>query len=1041
MPINETVINVNFQPVNQQAPDTTAPIGRLARMRNAVTEQFEGTAIKVKQRTGFRQITKKVINPVDVVIETEDGGFADTPELMASLETQLVVCADSSPYVLAESANEWSHYPHVLHVNSPRQRPIYTSNVKIKCQDSACIDNVVCYVWKQTHGTLATTWVMVRDLDGTVIVSPRTLGQADSEEGQYCQIKVIQDGLRFWIFQSYDVDCILNVVLPDGTFSGFSSFATLDTFDGPNWWDCQYNERGVVWFAKTSTVNAAMYSFAWAAGAVTPTLHDYSSDITYSPFRPFWLTDPNNPNVVYLGIATNLDGATQINVETFNAATGAHLSSINMQSGFIWADMCELSGFVDKDITINVLRSDLATSPVFNKTVRTSLDIFSAKTDYSINSVTVASRTFFLNGRPTSVMFFDDDVQPTFFLHDHGTAVNQMCGMWGHGSSDQSWQGTHGSGNALNHDDCHVSSPYSDRDGNIHCAVAYLAESFSKNFVTYTRTGVNPIQAVNTTKFVSTVGLADVEFSKPGRATEYADELLIPGPQSTCFTGAVFTEDNFNLFPSPFTIAQSHSDAGLLDENKDYSIVVVFEYTDTRGNRVKSRPSDPQLVTLTGTNNIMTITGPTLFETYGKSNVMICIYSTYITSGSISTDHRKVTDDLDPLLNDKGSLTWSFNFNKSSEDIQAGEILYTDNGLLPHDPCPAHTVGCIAGNRALVYGYDGAIWYSNEKSEGDNLTFNTDALRVFMPTSDEIESMEALDSMRVILFGSRSIWEFDISQLPGPDGLNGNVQSPKKLPFNNGCNGISHLLKDGAAYTSSAGGVWMVTRGLENIQLSAPEVTDFSGQTVAGIATDDKQRTMFGLKNRQQSIVRDGLSYSWGDYAHPRIIKLVHRINGMFCYADDISVHVNDGTAYDTYLDDSTQDEVVSSIVQDIQTTPINFGTVKGLKCVWRFLVYGVLSSQHDLIVDATYETEDGTYTESWTVKWEQMLPQYPRLEISFEPKVIEMSSISLRFRPDYSRLGVATPGASFELETVSFEAGIDSYLNRTPAAFRGRST
>jgi hypothetical protein len=1039
MSISKTTVDVRFQPVNQQAPKTSAPVGRLAKMTNAVANEFEGTYLKPEQRRGFRQYTKKVVDPTLGIPVTANAGFAGTPELMSSLESQFVVVADSNPYVLAENADEWARTPYILHPLAPRMRPIYTSNVQIMDPDSAAVGNVVCFVYKQTDPVtgFVSCWAEVRDIDGTVLMMPNHLGEVDAN-GR-CQIKVVSNGVVFWVFQSYDGTMKVHVIKPDGGLSGVNTFANILIPDSSEcyWWDVQFNCNGVTWFGSTNAAWHQSFTFVQPGpGLINVTQHDYSAVITPVPGRPFWLTNPYDATHSFLGI---LEGATtaRMFVEKFNNVN-ARIFEHQMESGITLARQCEVAGYVDQAATISTLRSELdTTNPVYNKTVQWKyttdpLDIGPRV----FQSVTLASRSFFVNGRPTGIFYFNDDVQPTFFVHDLVTRT--CCGMWNHGTSAQDWQGTPGDPNQTkNYAAFNVPSPYVDQQGGIHCAVGYMAESFSKSFTTYTRTGTNPIVAIVNSKFVSTIGVGDIEWAKPGFATEYADELMIPGMLATCFSGTIFSEDNFNLFPSPFTFAQSHNDAGNLELDGKYSIVVVLESTDTRGNRIKSRPSDPIVLTMTGSNNICTISGPTLFETEGKSNVIISIYSSYLISGVPSTDHRKITDDLKPVLNNKGSLTWSFIFNLTSAEIQVGEILYTDNALLPHDPCPAHSVGCIAGNRMIVAGYDGALWYSDEKQEGEPLVFNVDVRRVLMPTSDKVVSMQTLDSMRVVVLCSKSVWEFDISQLPGPDGLNGNVQAPKRLPFPNGCNLLSTVVKEGILYTSDAGGIWLVSRGLENQQVSGPEYKDIVFPII-GMATDAKQRTFIGLQKSDHftSIVRDGINLSWSDNTHPRKIVLVHSFNGSIVYCDDISVHKQDESTFDTYTDDITHTTVVSQVDQDISFEPMNFGGIKGLKCIWKFILHGQYLGPHNLTVDATYDTEDGVFTESWHFTPDPTL-QY---DYQFEPKVIEMSAISIRVRSDRVTLE-EFPSLAFSLESISFEIGVDSYLNRSPATRTPTST
>lgn len=1028
MPLIEQTVDARFLAPNQQAPNSSAPTGRLQRIVNGVVKQFDGPFIKTSQRDGFRQFPKKVVNPRDNFVETSDG-FGAAPTLLSSLERELVVIADSSPYVLAENAEEWSHYPQVVRANTTRQRPVYTSNVQIKTPDSACVGNVVCYTWKQTDtsGTHS-AWVMLKDLDGTVIALPREL----TSDTHPIQLKVVSDGARFWVFVSGPTACLVRTIERDGTDSGSEIFATIydPDLDHPAFWDVQFNECGVVWYGQTATVVHAFYSFTWSGGTITPTLHDLTADIgaDFPPTRPFWIVDQHDFGNVYPALLSDGEIA-QIFVVKMDSSYAVDYVQF-VQSGFVFASVCQVSGCVDADLNVHVLRSDLGASPVFNLTKHTVMAPDLTLTDTTVNSVTVASRPFELDGRPTAIFYFTDGVQPTYFLHD--ILTDQVCGTWAHGTAAQDWQGSQGPGQPSNYDAYHVPSPYFETSGNgvAHCAVGFLAETFSRSVGTAQVGGSNKFDFVQVAKNVSCVGLADVEFGAAGRAVEYADELMIPGPQATAFTGALWSEDNFSLFPSAPTFSQTHSDAGNLELEATYDIVVVFESTDTRGNRLKSRPSDPVKLTLTGTNNIATITGPTLFETEGKTNVVISIYSNYpVTGGGMSTDHRKITDDLAPILNDKGSLTWSFNFNKTTEEIQVGEVLYTDTGLLPHDPCPAFSVGAVAGNRLFVAGYDGALWYSNEKIEGEPLTFNSDVLRVLMPTSDPIRGVETLDSNRILLLCERSIWEFDVSQLPGPDGLNGNVRAPTRLPFNNGCTGLSAVVKEGVIYTSSAGGVWIVTRGLENQEFSGPEYQKLIGVGLVGVATDDHQRTFFGLATAGDpwhSVVRDGVNGTWSEWSHPRKIVLVHSFQGQICYADEVSVHHQDGSATDVY---QAETEVLAPIAQEVVTAPFHFGQIKGLKVVWKFILNGSMESPHSLIVKATYDTEDGIFDETWNVTPDPG-QQY---ELAFEPKVIEITSIQISVEADYTGQDVVEK--SFTLESISFEVGIDQHLARIPAS------
>jgi len=666
------------------------------------------------------------------------------------------------------------------------------------------------------------------------------------------------------------------------------------------------------------------------------------------------------------------------------------------------------------------------------------------------NTITIASRSFYLRGLPTNIVYYTDaSGQGTFFLYNWSRG--QMIGCWAHGTAAQDWQDSPSAQGHLSRDNFSTPSPYYPADGTTRFAVGYLAETFVRG-VAESQTATNgKFQVVTVDKWVSAVGLADVVIGSDGEAVEYADTLLLPGPLANDFTGSSFQEDGFCLYPAPATITPSHSDAGNLGAG-DYFYVFCWAWTDSNGNRVRSRPSDPQKVTMSGGNNVNTIVVPTLFMT-NKPDVQLEGYRTFLVAGSPSTQHKKITDDLKPVLNDKASVTITFFDNVSDVVCQLGQTLYTDEGHLPNDAAPAFSTGCVAGARVFVAGFDGSVYFSNEKVPGEPLTFNVDTLRMTPPSADPIVQLKALDSGRVILLCAETVWEWDVTQLPGPDGLGGNVKAPTLLQGFSGCTGKAALTSEGIVYSAPTG-PWLVSRGLENIQIGAPALADFKGHEIVGFAIDADQRLLIGTpENDQLSIVRDGISGVWSTYAHPSHIGLVHAWHGRICYADTDSVRVQQkGLATDTYQTIVGDDERIQTsdpIPMDIETAPIQIGTVKGMKVLWTTLITGEYLGPHRLLADFDYLTEDGHVPETFVI-----LPtadgviygsgfyggglygfEAAQYEHEFQPIVEEVESVSIRLRSDF--VDVDSPGLAFAVELFSFEIGVDSKLTRTPPTTR----
>ena len=87
----------------------------------------------------------------------------------------------------------------------------------------------------------------------------------------------------------------------------------------------------------------------------------------------------------------------------------------------------------------------------------------------------------------------------------------------------------------------------------------------------------------------------------------------------------------------------------------------------------------------------------------------------------------------------------------------------------------------------------------------------------------------------IIVGCKRSMWYLPPTTLPDATGHNGALPTPVQLPFPNGCTGRMHPIREGVAYESTAGGVWLVTRQLTNHWLSQPLQHDITAVTAMAI--------------------------------------------------------------------------------------------------------------------------------------------------------------------------------------------------------------
>lgn len=591
-----------------------------------------------------------------------------------------------------------------------------------------------------------------------------------------------------------------------------------------------------------------------------------------------------------------------------------------------------------------------------------------------------------------------------------------------------------------------VSSPAATTGGRQIC-LPYRAQNITSATREVTAAGQVDI---GVSAFDSTVGLKVFTLGKsPGQSYSNSGELLIPGPMATVFTPSGFREDNFNLaLEAPFLVSQSVGSAGklALTQGATYFYVAVGEATDENGNRIFSPPSPALQVTMSGTNNVATLggrvtfptssTGGAVANTYGPTTrqATISLYRTAWINGVPTTQRYKITTDLNPnglaplsTLNPSGfsfpnSFTWQYIDQNDDANLNASEILYVDKGFLPRFPAPAF-IGGIGSwkNREWAIGYDGAIWMSGEKAEGDAIWFNP-AFRYVLPTDDKPRALAALEEY-LLVFCENSIWYIPAAQFPDATGANGGLPTPVQLPFRNGsANGFVISIRDGVAYDSTAGGCWMITRSLENHWLGEPLSDTLTG-TITGMAVDKDQRLFVQQAGSPVVCVYDRVPQAWYEWRCPTQGLLLSTYRGQACYQDTavVAVVTPGGTA-------DVVNGVTTGIAPDITIAPLNIGNVRGLKRVWEFQAVGEYLGPHRMNVVLSYPEDDqpDTLYNPFTPS-----PSEPYI-LPFNPIQEAASVYGIRLYVDF--VGIGVPGLSATLEMISAQVGMEPIgLNKRP--------
>lgn len=1010
-------IEVPLIGMNQSWPVTAGPAGRIRTMINGVASKYmvtqSGTILRVGKRFGFFALPTTVLDPSSGASSPHT---LSNPVMLTTFGKQLVAVAGAAAFVLSESAGCWESPVYTCPGDMLREKSIYNGGTVSSTPDSARIGTRTMYSWTDVvpGGAGNLTMAMIVDDDGTVIRTPFSV---DSVQ----RVKVATDGVVFFLLWVSAGGIQIHAFDTNGNDVANNAVA----FVGPYFDVTKRSNDQSIWITqKTNAANTFnLYRVTFSGGVVSIASTFTVAGTAASTGRVAFIRNDADTNL-YVGA---IDGAGPFDHRVYqvdNAGTVQHTYAVSLASA---AEAMEIAGFVqptgNKDITVALSFLDATPTPQKNFTeIRTVTFAGVTTLQKTRSSLTVVSRPFVLkDGSYYVVGYYQTDsaginaLQSTFFLISLSNPW-QVCGRWDWGTAYADWQVT-----ASNFLYMHIATPTVDPLGGIHVPLTYRARSFITKAQPGGTTGTDVPPIAN--REVSSIGIENVSFGpETGQPFEAFGELLLPGPRATTYTGNVFADHGLPLYPEIMSIAPAGG--GSLSASTAYEYVAVAEANDSNGNRVRSMASAP-FPGATGVAQTQNTVVGVPIHTTSRAGVSVSLYRNYKVNGILSTDHRKVTSDLAPVLNSDGSATWTFVDQVSDAAAAVGEILYVDKDLLDQFPCPPFKAGCPGFNRAAVIGHDGAVWFSGLKTEGDALWFNP-ALRVTMPNQDEAITIAALDNAWVIFCKGSSIYTIPGNAIPDNTGA-GTFATPQPLPFSNGCTGFALTTSDGIFYSSTQGGVWSVSRDAKNAFVGQGVLDDVAASSVVGIANDANQRTGVLLANGDIQ-VWDSIADVWGKWqvtttGTPRLIA-AHK--GAF------AVITSSGNAYrqtpGVYDDGAPFGPPIITTVEVV----CHLGDVRGFKRVWNQQYWAEVVGAHLMTVTESFDDDFGTTQFTYG----PFTP--PGRVVELPPKVEECSSVTLKFVDSFSGDG----SAGYALEMLAFEVGREQGLGRlAPSTFRIKAT
>jgi hypothetical protein len=285
---------------------------------------------------------------------------------------------------------------------------------------------------------------------------------------------------------------------------------------------------------------------------------------------------------------------------------------------------------------------------------------------------------------------------------------------------------------------------------------------------------------------------------------------------------------------APAILAVSSNAGGTLAVGV-YQTCVVFEYIDVDGRRHRSPPSNIVSHTVTGAGDdriVLSISSYSHFERDLLAAGLSTAFHVYCTGTNGSTFFRITPDQggepaVDPVA---GSSIFTYNI---SQTPTGGEVLYTDGGVWPNQPSPAHRFGCVAGDRLVVGGgFDPRVVEVSKfflPNEPPQFT-RASPFRSILPVP--CTGLAYMDGT-IIAFTERGIFTIAASQLPNNQGFPA-VPTPEPLPTDVGCIDWRSILEVPAGVVfQSYRGIYLLPRGLGSpIRISAPIQEDLNDNRV-----------------------------------------------------------------------------------------------------------------------------------------------------------------------------------------------------------------
>jgi hypothetical protein len=419
-------------------------------------------------------------------------------------------------------------------------------------------------------------------------------------------------------------------------------------------------------------------------------------------------------------------------------------------------------------------------------------------------------------------------------------------------------------------------------------------------------------------------------------------------------------EQGYHLYPEQPVLTQSNG-GGNLTTSGTYSYVVVWEWTDNQGQIIRSAPSIPATITLTGSNNTVAVVVNTLPITNKqtrfndtRTNVVMSVYRT-LTTG---TTYYRVNPTVSTYVyNDPLANTIKFSDTIADTVISSNATLYTTGGVVQNIATPAANLLAQGKNRLYLAGVDtepNKLFFSKEKEEGLGVEFSAELSVIVDSFGGDITAIAAMDD-KVLIF-KKSLLYYIAGQGPDKTAANGQFSVPFLVSADCGCNTPQSIVLTGLGVMfQSQKGIYLCDRQLNVTYLGSPLdhiTTNMPNFLITSAANLPDQNLVYFTTNTNQVLVYDTYFGFWYTQSFNFMPTSSTTLTNSWYVTSSSGVHQSNPAIY--------LDTISDVITSTIKTNWINLNNIMGYGRIYEILLLGDNTSMaHKLVVNLRYDNED----------------------------------------------------------------------------------